>query len=223
MFDKTDKKYLYWIIESYLSDKITGESFCNAFYESYDLEINLCCLSEAEQRIFDELNAVVGRYSHFKEDIHLHPGVYFNDEQLRTAVQKAKDKLPFEFGLEKYAIRFLCSFFKLYSAFLYKVEIGADGINGIIHYEYDDQIQEFSWIYPMDKRIKSAIEFLDFINEYHLNQGEIITKNKDEIKQLLLNQGWSENKIMEAFDYVLNLNIQMIDEGYVTNYFIIRF
>ncbi|MBR3711415.1 MAG: hypothetical protein IKM99_10735 [Bacteroidales bacterium] len=223
MFNKTDKKYLYWIIESYLSDKITGESFCNAFYESYDLEINLCCLSEAEQRIFDELNAVVGRYSRFKEDLHLHPGVYFNDEQLRTAVQKAKDKLPFEFGLEKYAIRFLCSFFNLYSAYISKVEINNEKIKGVICYEYDEQTQEFLWDYPMDKRIKNAIGFLDFVNKHQLNQGEVLKTSKEGLIGLLQNEGWTGDNSIETMDFVLNLNIQMIDEGFVTDRFTIHF
>jgi hypothetical protein len=64
---------------------------------------------------------------------------------------------------------------------------------------------------------------LDFVNKQQLNQGEIITKNKDEIKQLLKNQGWHENKIIETLDYILNLNIQMIEEGYVTGSFRIHF
>lgn len=223
MFNKTDKKYLYWIIESYLSDKITGESFCNAFYESYDLGINLCCLSEAEQRIFDELNAVVGRYTRFKEDLRLHPGVYFNDEQLKTAVQKAKDELPFEFGLEKYAIRFLCSFFEFYRAYISKVEINNEEIKGVICYEYDEQTQAFLWHYPMDKRIKNAIDFLDFVNKRQLNQGEKIITNKREMIQLLHNEGWSEKRITDALDYALSLNIQMIDEGVATDRFTIHF
>lgn len=223
MFNKTDKKYLYWIMDYYLSDKITGKSFCDAFYESYNLELNHACLSESEQKTFNELHSVVSRYTSFKEDLLRYPGVYFNDEQLKTAVLKAKEELSFEFGVEKYAVRFLCSYFNLYSAYLYKVEIGEDGISGIIRYEYDEQIQEFFWIFAMDKRIKNAIEFLDFVNKQQLNQGEIITKNKDEIKQLLKNQGWHENKIIETLDYILNLNIQLIEEGYVTGSFRIHF
>ena len=171
MINKTDKKYLFWIMDNYLSDKITGESFCDAFYESYDLELNHTCLSETEQRTFDELHTVVSRYTSIKEDLLRYPGMYYNDEQLKTAVLKAKEELSFEFGLEKYVVRFLCSYFNIYNAYLYKVEFVENGISGIIRYEYDEQIQEFFWIFAMDKRIKNAIEFLDFVNKQQLNQG----------------------------------------------------
>ncbi len=223
MINKTDKKYLYWIIESYLSDQITGKAFCDAFYDSFDLELDYTCLSEVEQRIFNELNTVVGRYTPIKEDLLLHPGVYYNDEQLKTAVLKVKDELPFEFGLEKYAIRFLCSFFELYKAYIFKVEINNEEIKGVICYEYDEQKQEFLWHYPMDKRIKNAIGFLDFVNKHQLNQGEVIKTSKEEVIGLLQNEGWPEDRIIETMDFVLNLNIQMMDEDFVTGQFAIRF
>lgn len=223
MKNKTDKKYLYWIIDLYLSDKITGKTFCDGYYDSFDLELDYTCLSEVEQRIFSELNTVVGRYTSIKEDFLLHPGMYYNDEQLRTAVRKAKDELPFEFGLEKHAVRFLCSFFNLYSAYISKVEINNEEIKGIICYEYDEQTQEFLWHYPMDKRIKNAIGFLDFVNKHQLNQGEVLKTSKEEVIGLLQNEGWSEDRIIETIDYVLNLNIQVIDEGFVTGQFAIRF
>lgn len=223
MFKKNDKKYLYWIIECYISNKITGAVFCDAFYNCYDLELNHKSLSEDELRIFEKLDFVVERYTPFKEDILRYPDIYSNDEQLRTAVQNAKDELLFEFGLEKYAIRFLCSFFELYSAYISKVEIKKEEIKGIICYEYDEQTQEFLWHYPMDKRIKSAIELLEFVNKRQLNQGEKIIANKKEMIQLLLDKEWSENRITDTLDYILNLNIQMIDEGFVTNRFTIHF
>ena len=223
MFKKNDKKYLYWIIECYISNKITGAVFCDAFYNCYDLELNHKSLSEDELRIFEKLDFVVERYTPFKEDILRYPDIYSSDEQLRTAVQNAKDELPFEFVLDKYAIRFLCSFFELYSAYISKVEIRKEEIKGIICYEYDEQTQEFLWHYPMDKRIKSAIELLEFVNKRQLNQGEKIIANKKEMIQLLIDKEWSENRITDTLDYILNLNIQMIDEGFVTNRFTIHF
>lgn len=209
-------------MDSYLSNQITGKAFCDAYYDSFDLELDYTCLSEVEQRIFSELNTVVGRYTPIKEDLFLHPGMYYNDEQLRTAVQKAKDKLPFEFGLEKHAVRFLCSFFNLYSAYISKVEINNEEIKGVICYEYDEQKQVFLWHYPMDKRIKNAIVFLDFVNKYQLNQGEVLKTSKEEMLELLQKEGWPEDRIIETMDFVLNLNIQMIDDGFVTGQFAIR-
>ena len=111
----------------------------------------------------------------------------------------------------------------MYSAYISKVEINNEEIKGIICYEYDEQTQEFLWHYPMDKRIKNAIGFFDFVNKHQLNQGEVLKTSKEEVIGLLQNEGWSENRIIETIDYVLNLNIQVIDEGFVTGQFAIRF
>lgn len=222
MINKDNKKYLFWIMEYYLSKKIDGEAFSHAFHESYDLDLDYTCLTEKEQKVFNELNAVVGRYTPYETDLINYPGIYYNDEQLQKAVQKAKNELPYELGLEKYAIRFLCSFFKLYNAYLSKVEINEIGINGIICYEYDEQTQEFFGPCPLDKRIKSAIDFLDFVIDRHLIIGDSITTNKEDIIQLLLNEGWLENKIHDSWDFIFHLNIQMIDEGCITGQFVIH-
>ena len=125
--------------------------------------------------------------------------------------------------MEKYAIRFLCSFFELYKAYIFKVEINNEEIKGVICYEYDEQKQEFLWHYPMDKRIKNAIGFLDFVNKHQLNQGEIIKISKEKVMGLLQNEGWPEDSIIETMDFVLNLNIQIMDEDFVTGQFAIRF
>jgi hypothetical protein len=111
----------------------------------------------------------------------------------------------------------------LYSAYISKVEINNEEIKGVICYEYDEQKQVISWHYPMDKRIKNAIVFLDFVNKHQLNQGEVLKTSKEEMLGLLQNEGWPEDRIIETMDFVLNLNIQMIDEGFVTGQFAIRF
>ena len=74
----------------------------------------------------------------------------------------------------------------------------------------------------MDKRIKNAIVFLDFVNKYQLNQGEVLKTSKEEMLELLQKEGWPEDRIIETMDFVLNLNIQMIDDGFVTGQFAIR-
>jgi hypothetical protein len=87
-------------MDAYISDRIASEAFCEAFYESYNLAMGHACLSETEQKVFDRLNTITSRYTSCREDLISYPGVYYNDEHLKQAVQGAKNELPFEFGLE---------------------------------------------------------------------------------------------------------------------------
>ena len=63
MFEKEDKRRLYWLIDQYLSGKITERVFCDEFYYCYDLEMDYTTLTEFEHRIFSELSTIRGRFS----------------------------------------------------------------------------------------------------------------------------------------------------------------
>ena len=68
MFEKNDKRRLYWLIDQYLSDKINEITFCDEFYYSYDLEMDYSMLTELEHKLFSELSTVAGRFSEYEED-----------------------------------------------------------------------------------------------------------------------------------------------------------
>jgi hypothetical protein len=96
MFEKEDKKRLYWLMDEYLSGKINGRTFCDEYYFSYDLEIDYGTLSNLEQKAFKELSSVSSRFSEFEEDIEKHSGVYFTENQLQKKIQETQDKLKTE-------------------------------------------------------------------------------------------------------------------------------
>ena len=92
MYKKSDKKRLYWIIDKYLSEKMTSEEFCEDFYESYDLEIDSSKFSSIEEKAFDELSEIAGRYSDSEED-HKASGFFYTEKELRDKVIETKKKL----------------------------------------------------------------------------------------------------------------------------------
>ena len=40
MYEKNDKRRVYWLIDLYLAGKIDDKTFCDEFYYSYDLEMD---------------------------------------------------------------------------------------------------------------------------------------------------------------------------------------
>lgn len=93
MFEKTDKRRIYWVIEQYLSNKIDARTFCDEFHESYDLEVNLSSLTRQESNAFSELSDVAGRFSNIEEDIKQYPGTYFTEKELKAKVIETKKLL----------------------------------------------------------------------------------------------------------------------------------
>jgi hypothetical protein len=69
MYEKTDKRRLYWLMDMYLSDKIDAPTFCDEFYYCYGQELDReSSLSEKEFEAFEKLDLVTGRYSRFEKD-----------------------------------------------------------------------------------------------------------------------------------------------------------
>ena len=51
MFKKNDKRRLYWLLDQYLTGKITERIFYDEFYYSYDLELDYSTLTELEHHV----------------------------------------------------------------------------------------------------------------------------------------------------------------------------
>ena len=93
MYNKSDKRRLYWLIEQYLLGKINSSTFCLEFYLSYDLEISEQSLSELEKEIFQQISNIVDRYSDSSEDLKTYPKYYISEEELKNTIEKAKEIL----------------------------------------------------------------------------------------------------------------------------------
>ena len=81
MYEKNDKRRVYWLIDLYLAGKIDDKTFCDEFYYSYGLEMDGSTLTKLEREVFDVLDIVTGRFSFVEEE----------DPEIRKALFDKKD------------------------------------------------------------------------------------------------------------------------------------
>jgi len=93
MYEKSDKKIVYQIMDLYLSGTIDESTFCDEFYLSFDLEIDFNTLTKNEYEAFSELGKMSSRFSPFPEDHQKYPGVYSTEEELKEKIIETKIKL----------------------------------------------------------------------------------------------------------------------------------
>lgn len=93
MYDKSDKRRLYWLIDQYLSSKIDEAAFCDEFYLSYDLEINNETLTAIERQVFKELSKVSSRFSQYAEDHKLDAKAFSTIQELKQRIIETKETL----------------------------------------------------------------------------------------------------------------------------------
>ena len=93
MYNKNDKRRLYWLINLYLENKIDERNFCDEFYYSYDLEIDNNDLTEKEHDAFSSLSAISGRYSEYKEDHMLDANAFTTTQELCDKIKETHNKL----------------------------------------------------------------------------------------------------------------------------------
>jgi hypothetical protein len=90
MFEKTDKRRLYWLIELYLKKTIDAATFCDEYYDCYDLELEFDSLNPVEAKVFFDLSQVVNRFSPHEEDHRGLPGGFYTEDELKKKVIETK-------------------------------------------------------------------------------------------------------------------------------------
>jgi hypothetical protein len=93
MYERSDKRRIYQLIDMYLAEKIDESTFCGDFIPSYDLELDYDTLTDEEHQAFSELGKIASRFSEFEEDIKKYPGVYYTKEELKQKIIETKSKL----------------------------------------------------------------------------------------------------------------------------------
>ena len=66
MYEKNDKRRVYWLIDLYLAGKIDDKTFCDEFYYSYDLEITASFPPESEFKSVEIWNSWLKEKGDFK-------------------------------------------------------------------------------------------------------------------------------------------------------------
>ena len=93
MYEKTDKRRLYQLMEMYLAGEIDPWTFCDEYYYCYDLKLDYETLTELEVKSFSELSTVAGRFTNIEEDLKKYPGAFFTEDELKQKIIETKDKV----------------------------------------------------------------------------------------------------------------------------------
>lgn len=120
--------------------------------------------------------------------------------------------------------KFLNSFFNLFEAKVEITKINNKSIYGVLNWENEDDIQDFKWSNDFDDNSLSILkEFCSFLLENQLTKGDKIIVSEEALKEKLICAGWSNDKATKAIDYLMSLEVKMIDDGEETDSFFIHF
>ncbi|MCX5925487.1 MAG: DUF2247 family protein [Candidatus Dependentiae bacterium] len=91
MFQKNDKKRLFWLIDKYLSDKIDAQTFEQEYLGCYYAEMDFNTLMPIERTLFAELSTIVELFSPHEESHKELPGVYYTEQELRQKAMELQE------------------------------------------------------------------------------------------------------------------------------------
>ena len=90
MYEDTDKRRIYWLIDQYLNGKIIAWDFTTFYFSCYNVEMDSDFLTPTEDKLFSELSAIAGRFTDIQEDLIKYPGTYFSEKELKPKVIEVK-------------------------------------------------------------------------------------------------------------------------------------
>lgn len=124
--------------------------------------------------------------------------------------------------MKKYIVRFLSSFFQVYSAHIEEINIVGSKAIGIVKYDDNSGEQYFSWNIPDIHLIVKGIEVLDYIFSNKLMRGDKLTVSRISIINNLISNGWNESEVIGTIDFLFGIKIDMLDDGEKTDFFYIH-
>lgn len=122
----------------------------------------------------------------------------------------------------QFAVRFLCSFFGVFQAYIIEIRVQKDKVEGVIMY-VDKDIQKFVWYYTSLSHVKKAFQLLDILIEKEWVSIDKIIISKQELIKYLENIGWGYSDIDGSICFLSSLKINMVDEGKETDSFFVHF
>ena len=123
---------------------------------------------------------------------------------------------------DNYFIGFLHSFFRIFQARIEEFELNGSAISGVI--SWGDEVQQFLWDIPENNNdIENSISLINYLIKNNLIKGDMITISKETLISILLKYGWELSKIENAINYVCSVRVAMINEGQVSDNFLIHF
>ncbi len=84
--------------------------------------------------------------------------------------------------------------------------------------------QNFIWqIRNSSQELTDMLALCEYMNSQRLVQGDKISISESELVENLLSKNWKNETIKESLEYLLSLDIRMVDDGEETDSFFIHF
>ena len=95
MYEKSDKRRLYWLMECYLDGKIDESTFCDEYYYSHDLEIgiNSASFSIEEKTLFFELEMFLNQFAPDEQFHKRFPCSFWTKQELHDKIRDTYETL----------------------------------------------------------------------------------------------------------------------------------
>lgn len=122
----------------------------------------------------------------------------------------------------KFIVRFLCSFFSVFHAYIIDVQVRKNRVEGIVMYA-DNDIQQFVWHYSDLSRIEKSFQILDILLEGKWINNDKIVISRQMLAGHLDCLGWNKKDISETINSLLSFRVNMVDDGEETDSFFIHF
>ena len=87
-------------------------------------------------------------------------------------------------------------------------------------YEEDEEVQDIEWDIEDLDCLEDALILAEFIIDNKIIGGDKITIKPDELNSRL---GWKKSRYDSAIEALLNIRVDMVDEGKRTDYFFVHF
>jgi len=84
---------VYHLIEQYISEQISDDTFCDEFYYCYELNIDHSTLASLEREAFAAIGDIAERFTNINDDRKPETVATSNSAQLRKAVKEASEAL----------------------------------------------------------------------------------------------------------------------------------
>jgi len=121
--------------------------------------------------------------------------------------------------------QFLTSFFNLFGAEVKITKVdGNNVIYGTLSWKGEDDKQDFKWSNYFNKEALIILKkTCDFILKNNLNKGDRILISENVLRKKLIKYGWTYGDAEKGIEYLMLINIKMIDDGEETDSFFFHF
>jgi hypothetical protein len=119
-------------------------------------------------------------------------------------------------------VSFLCSFFRIFDAYIISLDSVGRVVTGKIKYLDERGIQQFKWHIPDSSFLKESICLLDYLLQTKCYEGNRISLTKEELNQQYQSYSDENERNTLAIIFLLSVRINVTESGKEPRFFSIQ-